>query len=265
MNRKFQIVIWGATGFTGRLVTEYIHINYGKNLQWAIAGRDYEKLKSIKRQFQLNPEVECLVGDSFDEQSLKNITSKTKVVISTVGPYMIYGKKILESCVSTETDYCDLTGEIPFVKESIDSFHKKAKDRHVKIVHSCGYDAIPSDLGCWLLEEKAIEIFNEPIQNVKLFVLATKGKFSGGTIASMVNLVKNSNNEFLRRLQSNPYVLCKHITDDMPRQKIQNFTWYDPRVDSFTAPFLMATFNTRVVFRTNDLSHYRIWKTFYVR
>ncbi|MCH7763180.1 MAG: saccharopine dehydrogenase NADP-binding domain-containing protein [Candidatus Marinimicrobia bacterium] len=262
MDRDFQIIVWGATGFTGQLVVEYLHINYGNQIRWAIAGRNLDKLRKLKDNLQLNDSVECLVGDSFDVASLKAITSKSDVIISTVGPYMIYGKALVEACVETGTDYCDLTGEVPFVKNTIESIHEKAKENGVKIVHSCGYDSIPSDIGCWLLEEKSFELYNEPMQNVKLFVLGTKGKFSGGTIASMVNLLKNANDEKSARIQSDPYALCQHVTDEMPHQRMQSFVWYDPRVDSFTAPFIMARYNSRIVFRSNDLLNYKYGRNF---
>ncbi|MCH7612694.1 MAG: saccharopine dehydrogenase NADP-binding domain-containing protein [Candidatus Marinimicrobia bacterium] len=262
MDRDFQIIVWGATGFTGQLVVEYLHINYGNQIRWAIAGRNLDKLRKLKDNLQLNDSVECLVGDSFDVESLKAITSKSDVIISTVGPYMIYGKALVDACVETGTDYCDLTGEVPFVKNTIESIHEKANENGVKIVHSCGYDSIPSDIGCWLLEEKSFELYNEPMQNVKLFVLGTKGKISGGTIASMVNLLKNANDEKSARIQSDPYALCQHVTDEMPHQRMQSFVWYDPRVDSFTAPFIMAGYNSRIVFRSNDLLNYKYGRNF---
>jgi len=261
MDRKFQIIVWGATGFTGQLVAEYLQNHYGKKIRWAIAGRNREKLQLVKEKIQLNESIQCLVGDSFDGDSLRAITSLTDVIISTVGPYMIYGKELVGACVETKTDYCDLTGEVPFVKNSIDSFHVLAKKEKIRIVHSCGYDAIPSDMGCWLLEERAIELYRKPMENVKLFVLGTKGKFSGGTIASMVNLLKDTDKE-TRRIQYDPYALCANITVDMPRQRIQSFTWYDPRVERFTAPFVMSAFNTRIVFRTNDLLDYQYGRNF---
>jgi len=262
MERDFQIIVWGATGFTGQIVAEYLHKNYGANLSWAIAGRNIEKLQSVKTKLQLKENVDCLVGDSFDEESLKAITSKTDVIISTVGPYLIYGKALVGACVETKTDYCDLTGEIPFVKDSIDTFHEKAKENRVKIVHSCGYDSIPSDIGCLLLQNRSIEKYGEPSSNVKLFVMGTKGKVSGGTIASMMNLMKESKDPSKRQIQSDPYILCYDVNENMPNQKIQNFTWYDPRIEKWTAPFIMARFNSRIVFRTNDLNHYAYGRDF---
>ena len=122
MERDYQIIVWGATGFTGQIVTEYFHNNYGSEIRWAIAGRNLEKLQNVKQKLQLDAKIECLVGDSFDEASLRAISSRTDVIISTVGPYALYGKALVSACVQTKTDFCDLTGEIPFVKDSIYSF-----------------------------------------------------------------------------------------------------------------------------------------------
>lgn len=262
MARDFQIVVWGATGFTGQLVTEYLHDNYGNDIRWAIAGRNLEKLQSVKTKLQLKDNVECLVGDSFDEESLKAITSRTDVIISTVGPYLVYGKALVSACVKTKTDYCDITGEIPFVKDSVNSFHESAKANKVKIVHSCGYDSIPSDIGCLLLQNSSKEKYGIPSSNVKLFVMGTKGKFSGGTIASMMNLMKEAKKPEKRKIQTDPYVLCADVQKGMPNQRIQNFVWYDPRIEKWTAPFIMARFNSRIVFRTNDLKKYAYGRDF---
>ena len=262
MERDYQIIVWGATGFTGQIVTEYLHNNYGSEIRWAIAGRNLEKLQNVKQKLQLDANIECLVGDSFDEASLRAISSRTDVIISTVGPYALYGKALVSACVQTKTDYCDLTGEIPFVKDSIDSFHEQARANEVKIVHSCGYDSIPSDIGCLLLQEKAKEKYGKPASNVKLFVLGTKGKFSGGTVASMINLMKEAKDPEKRQIQSDPYILCKDVIAGMPNQRIQNFVWYDPRIEKWTAPFVMARFNSRIVFRTNDLKQYDYGRDF---
>lgn len=262
MNRDFQIIVWGATGFTGQIVVEYLHNHYGNDIKWAIAGRSLEKLQSVKNRLQLNDSVECLVGDSFEEESLKAITLRTDVIISTVGPYALYGKGLVGACVQTKTDYSDLTGEIPFVKDSVDSFHEKAKTNEVKIVHSCGYDSIPSDIGCLLLQERAIETYGLPASNVKLFILGLKGKFSGGTLTSMINLMKEAKNPEKRKIQTNPYILCKDVIAGMPIQRIQSFAWYDPRIEKWTAPFIMARFNTRIVFRSNELMEYKYGRNF---
>jgi short subunit dehydrogenase-like uncharacterized protein len=195
-------------------------------------------------------------------ESLKAITSRTDVIISTVGPYALYGKELVNACVQTKTDYCDLTGEIPFVKDSVDSFHERAKTNEVKIVHSCGYDSIPSDIGCLLLQEKAIEKHGKPLSNVKLFILGLKGKFSGGTLVSMINLMKEAKNPEKRKIQTNPYILCKDVIAEMPIQRIQSFAWYDPMIEKWTAPFIMARFNTRIVFRSNELMEYKYGRNF---
>lgn len=262
MSRDYQIVVWGATGFTGRLVVEYLQDNYNDQIRWAIAGRDIQKLQVIKEQLRISDHVGILVGESFDFESLKAISSKTDVLISTVGPYMNYGKLMLQACVETQTDYCDLTGEIPFIKNSIDQFHEQAKVNQTKIVHSCGFDSIPSDIGCLLLQKKAIEKFGQPASNVKLFLMGMRGQFSGGTIASMKNQLKVAKDPMQRKLLTDPYVICSTINDPMPVQKMQNFVHYDSRIHKWTAPFIMSMFNSRIVFRTNDLNGYQYGREF---
>ncbi|MEA1881989.1 MAG: saccharopine dehydrogenase NADP-binding domain-containing protein, partial [Candidatus Marinimicrobia bacterium] len=262
MKRDFQIVLWGATGFTGQIVAEYLNNSYRENLRWAIGGRSREKLLDLKARLALADNVEILVGDSFDENSLQEITTRTDVVISTVGPYALYGHAIVSACVVTQTDYCDLTGEVPFVKDSIDRFHDKALQNKVKIVHSCGYDSIPSDIGCMMLQEHAIKKYGKPFSKVKLYVLGVKGKPSGGTIASMINLIKEAKNPEKRSIQTNPYALCPASGETMPKQNIQSNVRFDSRIAKWTAPFIMARFNSRIVFRTNALLQYRYGKDF---
>ena len=165
---KYDLVLMGATGFTGKLVAEYLAQEYGaKNEQfvWAIAGRNKDKLINLKRYLeQYDSEaknIQVLTADSHDKRSLDNITSVSRVIISTVGPYLKYGKLLVKSCAINGTDYCDLTGEVPFIRESIDSFDSMAKSNNCRIIHSCGFDAIPSDIGALKLQKKSIENFGQ--------------------------------------------------------------------------------------------------------
>jgi len=160
-NRDFDIIVWGASGFTGRLVAEYLFQKYNsKDLKWAIAGRDKSKLTSI-RNSHLDSNIPILIADSFDYVSLNKITNRTKVVCSTVGPYSKYGTLIVKSCIESGTDYCDLAGESQWIRKMIDLYHNKARSNKVKIVNSCGFDSIPSDMGVYFIHKN---ILNKDLQ-----------------------------------------------------------------------------------------------------
>ncbi|MGB8224531.1 MAG: saccharopine dehydrogenase NADP-binding domain-containing protein, partial [Polyangiales bacterium] len=188
-SRDFDIVLWGATGFTGRLVAEYLVRNYlggDTGLRLALAGRSNEKLKRIAEEVGA-PEVPILVGDSFDADSLDAIASRGEVLISTVGPYAKYGAEIVAACVRNGTDYCDLTGEPHFVRAMIDAHHEEAKKTGARIVHCCGYDSIPSDLGTLMVEEASKTRHGKYASEVKMAAVDIRGASSGGTIASIMN------------------------------------------------------------------------------
>ena len=175
--REYDIIVWGASGFTGRLVAEYLYLNYNsKNLKWAIAGRDKLKLISIRDTF-LDKSIPIVIADSFDEKSLDEMTKTTKVVCSTVGPYAKYGSLLVKSCVNNKTHYCDLAGEAQWIRKIIDLHHEEAKNNQVKIVNSCGFDSIPSDLGVYFIHKN---ISNKNL-TIKMRVRGLKGTYSGGT------------------------------------------------------------------------------------
>ena len=156
----------GSTGFTGRLVVEYLLDHYGvknKQFSWAIAARDERKLGELKWPLSIILDdvidLPVIVVDSFNKNSIDQMTLKARVVISTVGPYLKYGHQLVQSCAENGTHYCDLTGEVPFIRESIDRYDKLAKKNQCKIIHSCGFDSLPSDIGVLLLQEKALRTF----------------------------------------------------------------------------------------------------------
>ena len=212
---KYDLVLIGATGFTGKLVAEYITKEYGaknEKFVWAIAGRNNIKLNDLKNCLsEFDPEainLPILIADSYDRKSLDNITSVSRVIISTVGPYLKYGKLLVESCADNGTDYCDLTGEVPFIRESIDLFDSLAKSNNCRIVHSCGFDSIPSDIGVLKLQKEAIQKFGRPCDEIRLYARSMKGGFSGGTIESMINISSYINSRpDLSGLLADPYAL----------------------------------------------------------
>ena len=265
-NIEYDLVIMGATGFTGKLVVEYLIENYGvenEEFTWAIAGRDKNKLERLRSSFKYidsnSNKIPRLVVDSHDTNSLDKMTSISRLVISTVGPYLKFGEALVESCVKNGTHYCDLTGEVPFIRKSIDAFDIKAKKNNCRIVHSCGFDSVPSDIGVLLLQMDSLKRFDKPCDEVNLYVRSIRGGLSGGTIDSMISIFKYmGSNPGHRKLLKSPFSLN-------PRESLKNNTWqpilksvkWDDDIQRWLCPFIMAGFNSRIVMRTNAITDYR--------
>jgi short subunit dehydrogenase-like uncharacterized protein len=254
-SREFDIVLWGATGFTGRLVAEYLVRNYlGSDigLRLALAGRNKEKLEAVASEVGA-PELPILVGDSFDADSLNAIAARTEVLITTVGPYAKYGAEIVAACVRNGTDYCDLTGEPHFVRAMIDAHHEDAKRTGARIVHCCGYDSIPSDLGTLMVQEAFKQRHGKYAAEVKMAAGEMSNTLSGGTFASILNIVDElKKNPGLRKVLGNPYALNpKGIRG--PDKRDQTGVRFDKDFSMWTGPFLMAAVNTRIVRRSHAL------------
>lgn len=270
MEKKFDIVLWGASSFAGEIAAKYIAKQYGNRptgLKWAIAGRNLKKLESIKTKLiQTSADVknlDILIADSADYNSLTKLVKQTKVVISTVGPFMIYGEWLFKSCVDEGVDYVDLTGEAVFVRTMQDKYADKAKLTGSRLVSCCGVDSIPSDLGVYFTNQQSLQLFNEPIRSARTYVKSFKGAFSGGTVDSIINMLDHSRgNREILEINTNPYALCptgKQSGIKQPKQANYN---YDQEVQKWTAPFLMATINSKVVHRTNALLNYPYGKDF---
>ena len=158
--KQFDIIIWGASSFTGKLVTEYIFNKYGSSkIKWAIAGRNLDKLEKVRSQVA-DEDIPIFIADSFDEDSLSKFVKKTKVVCSTVGPYSLYGTKLVKVCLENNTNYCDITGEAHWIRTLIDNFHEEAKSKKIKIVNSCGFDSIPSDMGVYFIQNEIKKVYS---------------------------------------------------------------------------------------------------------
>jgi short subunit dehydrogenase-like uncharacterized protein len=253
-SREFDIVLWGATGYTGKLVAEYLAGNYlgGEGgLRLALAGRNEAKLRRVASDIG-HPELAILIGDSFDAASLDALAARAEVVISTVGPYAKYGAELVGACVRNGTDYCDLTGETQFVRAMIDAHHEEAQKTGARIVHCCGFDSIPSDLGALMVQEAFKERYGRYASEVKMAAGKISGTFSGGTFASMLNLFEEmKENPNLRKILGNPYALNPQGVRG-PDKGDQNGVGYDEHL-GWTAPFIMAAINTRVVRRSHAL------------
>lgn len=257
---QYQIIVFGATSFVGQLITDYLFEQYGvdNSLKWAIAGRSETKLQALRDSLgDSAATLPILVADSQSEVSLKNLCTQTQVVLSTVGPYALYGETLVKACVETGTDYCDLTGEVQWVKLMIDRYETFAQQTGARIVHCCGYDSIPSDMGVYFLQKQAQERFGEHCSTVKMRVKKAKGGVSGGTIASMMNIVKEASKDAqLRKVLVNPYSICPPVEYSRPKQKSIMSVSYDEDAKAWMCPFVMAGVNEKVVQRSNALLQY---------
>ena len=264
--RQYDVVVWGASGFTGRLVAEYLFGKYGTDgqLRWAIAGRNQAKLESICSEIGIGSgSLPIIVSDCFDSESMQQLARNTKVVLTTVGPYAKYGSALVEACVKQGTHYCDLAGEVQWMRKMIDRFQSDAEKSGARIVHSCGFDSIPSDIGVWFLQQEARKSHSEACVEIKLLVKAMKGGASGGTFASMMNALEESRRDRdIARILVDPYSLNPEGERNGPDGRDQTGIEHHDESGAWTAPFVMASVNTRVVRRTNALLQYPYGRDF---
>lgn len=251
-DQSYDVVVFGATSFVGQLVCRYLLDTYGDELRWAMAGRSASKLAEV--QAMLGSQQPVIVADAADEAAMRALCQQTRVVISTVGPYALYGEPLIRACVETGTDYCDLTGEIQWVRQMIDRYEDTAKRTGARIVNCAGFDSIPSDLGVFYLQQEAKKTFGEYCDRVKLRVWRFKGGVSGGTVASLLNAVAEAvADPDVRRQMTNPYTLCPAEYQQGLTQPNVSFAQYDQDFATWVAPFVMASVNTRVVQRSHYL------------
>lgn len=264
--RDFDVVVFGASGFTGRLVAEYLHDRYpsGSGVRWAIAGRDRGKLEQVLTGLGGDPQnTPIVVADSADRGSLDALTSRTRVVLTTVGPYARYGSELVASCVAHGTSYCDLAGEVQWMRRMIDEHESQARETGARIVHSCGFDSIPSDIGVWFLQQESVDRFGRNCRKVKLGVRAMRGGASGGTVASMLNAIEEGKRDReVRRVLAHPYGLNPADSRDGPDGRDQTGAEYCDLLDTWTCPFVMGMVNTRIVRRSNALLNFDYGRDF---
>jgi short subunit dehydrogenase-like uncharacterized protein len=261
-DKPFDIVVFGASGYTGRLVAEYLAAEYGgTDLTWAMAGRSLDKLTSVRAEMGISDAVALLEVDVDNPASVSEMVDACRVVITTVGPYQLYGDELVKQCAERGTDYVDLTGEPSWMHETIARFSEAAKLSGARIVHSCGFDSIPFDLGVYLLQQHAIEKTGEPIATVKGRVRAMNGTFSGGTIASMrATMASAKANPAIIQVLTNPFALTEGFTG--PEQPAGMAPQYDEELQSWSAPFIMAPINTKNIHRSNFLMAHRYGEDF---
>ena len=253
-DREFDVVIFGASGYTGKLVAEYMHGQYGddQSIKYAIAGRNTEKLLEVKKDLNLNEDIAILEVDSSDLDSLDKMTTSAKCVLTTVGPYQLYGSKLVESCSRNGTDYVDLTGEPGWMYEMINAHKETAQNSGARIVFSCGFDSIPFDLGVYFVQNAAKEKFGKPAPHVRGRVKAMNGEFSGGTIASLgATMSTLKEKPELIKVLANPFSLTEGFKG--PSQLDDSKPLLDEKMNMWLAPFVMAPINTKNIHRSNAL------------
>ncbi len=249
-NREFDIIVYGATGYTGRLVAEYLKDKNG--LKWAMAGRSADKLAEVRDLIGAAADTPLIVADASDPDTLDAMVKRTKVVLTTVGPYQLYGNELVAACVANGTDYTDLCGEPAWMRQKIDQHDAAAKASGARIVFSAGFDSIPFDLGVLMLQKHCVATFGAPAPRVKGRVRAMKGTFSGGTAASLkATMAAASKDPAVIGYLTNPFSLSADFAG--PPQPAGNKPEYDESLGSWATNFVMAPINTKNVHRTNHL------------
>jgi short subunit dehydrogenase-like uncharacterized protein len=266
-DRPHDVVVWGATGVAGRLLAQYLTEQYTPDdLSLAIGGRDADRLGAVEADLCAGTEwdaVPTVLGDATDPESLRAITRDTHVVATTVGPYTTYGTPLVEACIETGTDYCDLTGEVNWVRETVDRYHDAAADAETRIVHSCGFDSVPADIGTLLVQSYATETFGAPCDQVRIYLESASGGVSGGTLASFAELFEAASEDpVARETLRNPYSLAPPGERDGVDRSQQRLARKDRLTGEWTAPSPMAPVNERIVRRSNALLEYPYGREF---
>jgi short subunit dehydrogenase-like uncharacterized protein len=263
--KPYDVAVFGATSFVGKLLCRYLASHSGPaGLTWAAAGRSLEKLEQVRGSLDAKAAgVPLIVADAHDGASLAAMCAQARVVVSTVGPYALYGEPLIKACAELGTGYCDLTGEVQWIRRMLDRYEQTAKRTGARIVHCCGFDSIPSDLGVHFVQTHAKQRYGRYCTHIKMRVKAMRGGASGGTIASLINAVKEAGRDpTLRKELQNPYLLCPPELRPKTRQQSLNRPQYDREFQSWLAPFIMAAINTRVVHRSNALMSYAYGEEF---
>jgi short subunit dehydrogenase-like uncharacterized protein len=260
---QLDIVVYGATGFTGQLVAEYLAARHAgtSDLKWAMAGRSLDRLAAVRDAIGAPADTPLIVADAGDPASLQAMVGQTRSVLTTVGPYQLYGSDLVAACAASGTDYLDLCGEPVWMRQMIDAHQETAQASGARIVFSCGFDSLPFELGVFFVQETAKQVLGAPVSRVKGRVRNMKGTFSGGTAASIkATFAAAAKDLSLVALLRNPFVLTPGF--EGPKQPPGNKSLFDPDLDAWTAPFVMSTINTRNVHRSNLLMGFPYGKDF---
>ncbi|MEQ1781402.1 MAG: saccharopine dehydrogenase NADP-binding domain-containing protein, partial [Hyphomonadaceae bacterium] len=252
--RTYDVIVYGATGFTGRLVAEHMLAKYGvgKGVRWAMAGRSKSKLESVRSEIGAPADLPLVIADAADPASLLAMAKATKAIITTVGPYQLYGEPMVAACVEAGTDYVDLCGEPAWMAAMIAKYDAKAKASGARIVFSCGFDSIPFDVGVTFAQHEAKARLGIPLKRVRGRVRKMKGGFSGGTIASLMATLESAKRDpSIFKTLANPFALTPGFAG--PAQPGGDMVEHDKAAGQYAAPFIMAEINTKNVHRSNAL------------
>lgn len=257
MSKIYDVVVFGATSFVGQLICRYLveHVSPERPLSWAMAGRSEAKLKAVRATLGEPAQGRSLlIADAQDEAALRALCAQTRVILSTVGPYALYGEPLLKACVEAGVDYCDLTGEVQWMRAMLERYEGVAQSSGARVVHCCGFDSIPSDMGLYYLQREAQARLGAYCTRVTYRLKNARGGFSGGTVASLLNVSKELKvKPELKRVLADPYALCAGFEPLKTRQPNVTGPTYDSDHKSWLAPFVMASINTRVVHRAHAL------------
>jgi short subunit dehydrogenase-like uncharacterized protein len=250
-DRQFDVVLYGATGFTGRQTVEYFARHAPSGLRWAIAARSRAKLELVRAEAGLDAgAVELIVAEAHDQAGIDAMVARTRVLLTTAGPFALYGAAIVDACVRLGTHYADITGETPWIRDLIDRHHAKAAANGTRIVTCCGFDSVPADIGTYLLVNAFHEAGTGCAEVRGYYRMA--GGFNGGTIASIANIYGSAGGKGL----ADPFLLdppIAHSAKQVEQSKDVRDPFFDERVETWVGPFLMAAINTRVVRRSAAL------------
>lgn len=256
-SRPFDIVLFGATGFTGRLVAEYL-VKRRAPVRFALAGRSRDKLERVRDDLAaFDPsarDLPILIGDAQDLASIDAIVRVARVVCTTVGPYARYGSNLVAACAAHGVSYCDLTGETQWIRAMVDAHHARAAETGARIVHCCGFDSIPSDLGV-LLAHEHFNSRGKQLSEARYSLRGARGGVSGGTLASGIEAAEQqAKDPSLRRILADPYALSRPLGIERDKRAYDKLGPHlDPDTGRWQGPFVMAFVNTRIVHRSNAL------------
>ena len=254
MSRPLDVIVFGATGFTGRLVAEYLNASYGSGgeLAWAIAGRSLDRLAEVRRAIGAGDTLPLIAADAADAAALARLVRQARLVITTVGPYQLHGRELVTACAQAGTDYVDLCGEPAWMAQMIPLLEAPARASGARIVFSCGFDSVPFDLGVVFLQDEARRRLGVNLTRVRGRVRRMKGGPSGGTIASLLATIEHVRRDrAVARTLANPFALTPGFQG--PAQPEGDSVAYDDLLKSWTGPFIMAPINTKNVHRTHAL------------